>query len=278
MKKSWSELPLRDTVRVGSSRPGPQRAEPQRAEPARSTAVASEPLRGEDADRAVAAQLDTDLRPAPLTHQFGTTVRLADPVLEKALEATRAHVRRAAAAEGYAAGHAAGMQAGTARAQMAAEAIAAAAAQAAAVTAAKTDIALGALRAAASALEASVLPTLQGAEDVVLQTAVELAEALVGRELTFTAEQGRAPGLDAVGRALASMPGTAPVTVRLSPADMAALDLTAAAALPSASGRPVEFIKDFGVERGGAIAQCDAVQIDAQLGAAMARIRAVLEA
>lgn len=278
MKKSWSELPVSDTVRVGSTRPMPQRAEPQRAEPARSDIITSEPLHGADADRAVPARLDTDLRPAPLTHRFGTTVRLADPVLEKALEATRAHVRRAAVAEGYAAGHAAGMQAGPARADKAAAATAAAAAQAAAVTGTKVDIALGALRAAADALEASVRPTLQGAEEVVLRTAVELAEALVGRELTFTAGGGQGPGLDAVGRALASMPGSAPVTVRLSPADMVALDLAKAAALPSAAGRRLEFVKDFSVERGGAIAECDAIWIDAQLGAAMARIRAVLDA
>jgi flagellar assembly protein FliH len=139
-------------------------------------------------------------------------------------------------------------------------------------------MALGALRAAADALEAAVLPTLQAAEDVVLATAVELAEALVGRELTFTAAAGLGPGLDAVGRALASMPGTRPVTVRLSPADLAALDLTKAAALPAAAGRRLEFTADFGVERGGAIADCDAVRIDAQLGAALTRIRAVLEA
>ena len=277
MKKSWSELPLRGTVQVGSTRPGPQRAEPQRAEPARSIAVTGEPLHGADADRAVTAQLDTDLRPAPLTHRFGTSVRLADPVLEGALEATRVHVRRAATADGYAAGHAAGMRAGQARADKAAAATAAAAAQAAAVTAAKVDIALGALRAAADALEAAVLPTLQGAEDIVLRTAVELAEALLARELTLTTAAGLDAGLDAVGRALASVPGSAPVTVRLSPADLAALDLAKAAVLPAAAGRRLEFVKDFSVERGGAIAECDAVQIDAQLGAAMARIRAVLD-
>ena len=266
MKKSWSESPLRESMR----------AEPQRAEPARSAPVTPEPLRGVDADRAVTARLDTDLRPAPLTHRFGTSVRLADPVLEEALAATRAHVRRAATAEGYAQGHAAGMRAGQARAEKAAAAATAAAAQAAAVTAAKVDIALGALHAAADALEAAVLPTLQGAEDVVLSTAVELAEALLGRELTFTAGAGLDPGLDAVGRALASMPGTRPVTVRLSPADLATLDLSAAAALPAAAGRRLEFTADFSVERGGAIADCDAVRIDAQLGAALTRIRAVL--
>jgi len=77
---------------------------------------------------------------------------------------------------------------------------------------------------------------------------------------------------------LASVPGSAPATVRLSPADLAVLDLAKAAALPGAVGRKLEFVKDFSVERGGAIVDCDAVRIDAQLGAAMARIRAVLDA
>lgn len=273
MKKSWSELPPGTDARSESSRAKPQRAEPHRAEPARSAAVVIEPLHGADADRAVRAQLDTDLRPAPLTHRFGTTVRLADPVLERALEATRAHVRRAATAEGYAQGHAAGMKAGQARADKTAAATAAANAQAAAVTAAKVDIALGGLRAAADALEAAVLPTLAGAEEVVLRTGVELAEALLARELTLTPEAG----LDAVGRALASMPGTRPVTVRLNPADLATLDLAKATELPAVGGRPLLFTPDFSVERGGAIADCDAVRIDAQLGAAMTRIREVLE-
>jgi flagellar assembly protein FliH len=249
-----------------------------RAEPARSEPVTPEPLRGAAAERAVLARLDTDLRPAPLTHRFGTSVRLADPVLEEALAATRAHVRRAATAEGYAQGHAAGVRAARARTEAVAAATAERDARTTAANAVRVEAALAGLRRAADALEAAALPTLQAAEDLILHTAVDLAQALLGRELTLSAAAGLDGGLEAVGRALASVPGSRPITVRLHPADLAVLDQARAGALPAAGGRVLEFVADPAVELGGAIAQCDAVRIDAQLGAALTRIREVLEA
>jgi flagellar assembly protein FliH len=96
--------------------------------------------------------------------------------------------------------------------------------------------------------------------------ALEIAEAVVGRELAISAD----PGADAVRRALRKVSPTATVTVHLHPDDRAALDLTVL------GDRRVSLVDDPGLARGDAVLKTDTGIVDATIGAALARVREVL--
>src|SRR3712207_9416871 len=68
-------------------------------------------------------------------------------------------------------------------------------------------------------------------------------------------------------------PADAPTVVRLHPDDLAELPADALAELPDT----VRVVGDLSVERAGAVAETGATRVDAQLGAAPERVRAVLE-
>jgi flagellar assembly protein FliH len=95
-----------------------------------------------------------------------------------------------------------------------------------------------------------------------------LVEDLLGRELAVAA----APGLDALRRALRLCPADAPVVVRLHPDDLAEIPAPALAELPDS----VTVTGDPRIERAGAVAETGPQRIDAQLGAAVERVQAVL--
>jgi flagellar assembly protein FliH len=78
---------------------------------------------------------------------------------------------------------------------------------------------------------------------------------------------------DAVGRALADVPSGAEVTVRLHPDDA---DLTPDDVATLAPGCAVELVLDASVERHGAVVTVGDRTVDAQVGAALARVREVL--
>lgn len=229
-------------------------------------------LRGAAASGASAARLDVELRSSRFQNEGAFDTRLADPTLQRAFEAMADEVRTAARAEGYASGWAAGHLA-------AAEAVRASAVEAqrereAAAQAAQATVtaALRALAAAATNLEQRAVTPAENLRDAVLEGAMELAEALVGHELSISAT----PGLDAVRRALALAPAGVAVTARLNPLDLpGARD--ALAALPSDElGREIRLVADASVEQAGCIVECDAARIDAQLSTALARVRGVL--
>jgi len=100
--------------------------------------------------------------------------------------------------------------------------------------------------------------------------AIELAEQLVGRELATTDEQLAA----AMMRAMNLAPRRGAVVLRVHPLDRNAADSIAEDGQELA-GR-VEIVADATVERGGCIAVVGPLQIDAQLGAALQRVRDVL--
>jgi flagellar assembly protein FliH len=224
-------------------------------------------LRGGAAEAAPAARLDIGLRPG-VRHD----ARLVDPTLAVAFEEVAESVRTAARAEGYAVGWAEGRRAA---AQHAAEEAAAAQARAdaqAAADAARTERAVRALQAAVDALEARAITPATELADVITTAAFELATALLGRELALAEN----PGLDAIRRALHLAPAGRPVTARLHPDDAPAVR-DAAAAVPSDEwGREITVVADPAVEPGGAIVDCDASRIDAQLGPALERVREAL--
>ncbi|MGY1660053.1 FliH/SctL family protein [Geodermatophilus sp. SYSU D00705] len=189
--------------------------------------------------------------------------RLGDVYAEE-LARLREHARR----EGYAAGHAEGVQAAGA---VVAEAERAAEARLAEVQARwerRMVSATAALGAAVAQLEAAAVPVADDVRDSVISIVLTLVEDLLCRELAIA----DSPALDAVRRALTLCPADAPVVVRLHPDDLAELPAEALAELPAT----VRVVGDLSVERAGAVAETGPSRVDAQLGSALERVRAVL--
>ncbi len=154
--------------------------------------------------------------------------------------------------DGYRAGMAEGLAAG--RAAMAAESVAASA---------RLEELLRSLAAAAEELRRRQALDLAGLEDALARAAVDLASAIIGREL----EVSKSPGADALARALALVPAGSVAVARLHPAD--------AAILADPPGG-LTLIPDPAVEPGGCILEVGHSRIDAQLGSALDRVRASL--
>jgi flagellar assembly protein FliH len=193
----------------------------------------------------------------------GTGFRLGDVY---AAELTR--LRQQAHAEGYAAGHAEGM---LAAAEVVAETERAAATRLAEAQARwdrRLASATAALAAAAAQLEASVAPVADDVRDSIVAAVLTLVEDLLGRELALA----DSPVLDAVRRALTLCPADAPIVLRLHPDDLAEVPAGALAELPDS----VRIVADARIERAGAVAETGPRRIDAQLGAALERVQAVL--
>jgi flagellar assembly protein FliH len=192
-----------------------------------------------------------------------TSFRLGDVYAEE-LARLREHARQ----EGYAAGHAEGSQA--------AETVVAEAEQAAEARLAEVQArwerrmvsATAALGAAVTQLEQAALPVAEDVRDSVITIVLTLVEDVLCRELALA----DSPVVDAVRRALTLCPADAPTVVRLHPDDLAELPAEALAELPDT----VRVVGDLSVERAGAVAETGATRVDAQLGAALERVRAVL--
>lgn len=143
---------------------------------------------------------------------------------------------------------------------------------------------------AARALDARVVQSVSDAEEVLVATAFDLAEAVVGYELRASEPAADAPPADepatpgdpdpragrtaraAVARALAGADGSVVTTLRLHPLDLALLDESTRAS--SAPG--VVFAADPSLGRGDAEADLPAGLIDARLDTALARARQAL--
>jgi flagellar assembly protein FliH len=194
---------------------------------------------------------------------------LLDPMQRAALDSLTSDLRQGARAEGYAVGWAEGRRAADEAAVLQATVAATAQAEEARCSATALASALRALTAAADALEARAVVPAAELADAVVTGAFELAQALLGRELSLTAD----PGLDALRRALVLLPENRPVTARMNPDDAS----VCRAGLATASlGREVLVVSDPTVEPGGAIVACDSTRVDAQLGPAIDRVREVL--
>ncbi|TFC93856.1 MULTISPECIES: FliH/SctL family protein [Cryobacterium] len=174
-------------------------------------------------------------------------------------------------ARGHAAGYTAGLRAAAADVDARIERHDAEHAAAALHQQARVDRAVTLLGAAAAALHQRTAPVLREAEDTLVATAVELAEAILGHELADTDTSARAalnraliPGADAVG-------GTGrPQAVRMNPADLALIDLV------TRTDAGVDFIADADLARGDAIAEFPDGFLDARIGTALARAKAAL--
>ncbi|MEX2658093.1 MAG: FliH/SctL family protein [Acidimicrobiales bacterium] len=207
-----------------------------------------------DTPRRARVLRDVSVAPVPVLADLGL---LTGPA--------RRAVDPAAVAEAQAAGHAAGRAEGYDAGRL--EALADAAVARAALADAGAA-ALAALERASAELAAREARSLADVEHAVLACAFELATAVVGRELALASD----PGRDALRRALVLAPERESVTAHLHPDDVALLgDPT-----ELSPGREVTVVADPAVERGGCVLEAGPCRIDAQLGAALARVKAVL--
>ncbi|WP_164704341.1 FliH/SctL family protein [Blastococcus litoris] len=193
----------------------------------------------------------------------GPSFRLGDVYAEE-LERLRARAHE----EGFAAGHAEGM---TAAAAVVAETERAAAERLADVQARwerRMASAAAALAAAATRFDEASVPVADEIRETVVGTVLTLVEDLLGRELALAED----PVMDAVRRALALVPADAPAVVRIHPDDLAEVPAESLAELPAS----VRVVADAGIERAGAVVETGPRRIDAQLGAALERVQAVL--
>ncbi|WP_409332260.1 FliH/SctL family protein [Trujillonella humicola] len=190
-------------------------------------------------------------------------LRLGDVYAEE-LARLREHARE----EGFAAGHAEGVMAAAQTLADTEEEARARLAESQARWERRLVSATAALGAAAAQLEQAAVPTAEELRDSVLDAVLVLVEDLLGRELAGV----DAAGVDALRRAMTLLPADAPSIVRLHPDDLAEVPAEALAALPAS----VTVVGDLSVERAGAIGECGVQRVDAQLGSALARVRAVL--
>jgi flagellar assembly protein FliH len=205
-------------------------------------------LRGAAAARAAEAPLATEvLRPTFQPSPIDAAI------LAQAMEDARA------------AGHAEGLAAGLAEGRAAAREMIAA--QAVALVAQLTD-AVESLRRAAAQVAAPQAVALDAFGGDVATLAFSIAEAVVGRELAVA----ESPGRDAVARALRMDVPAGLTEVHLHPDDLA----TAGELADLAPDRDLTIVPNPAVERGGCIVRVGTCTIDAQIGAALDRVREAL--
>ncbi len=131
---------------------------------------------------------------------------------------------------------------------------------------AESDRILAVLNSAVRALHARNAPVLSAAEDVLAAAAVELAEAVLGEELS----DGEKSARSALERALSAAVPSEIVTVRMNPADLAVLGGT------DMSNAEVRLTADPSLAPGDAIAVLPDGFLDARIGTALARAKQAL--
>jgi flagellar assembly protein FliH len=212
-------------------------------------------LRGDLASEATAASFGVDLR---------RTAPVDSAPVERAKEAART--------AGYAEGWAQGQRAAALAAQAAQDQAAAAEQAYDARRAAALAQGINAIGRAAAGLENQLLPTLAELQELIISHALELAEAILGRELADP--DGR--GTDAVRRAVAASPDSGDITVRLNPDDYRNIMGSATDADYNYEGRPVHLRPDPGLRPGDAVAETGSTTVDASIGTALQRAREAL--
>jgi flagellar assembly protein FliH len=225
-------------------------------------------LRGGVATAARSARLDSDLRTTPFAAAHVVDARLTDPHLQEVVaEAARVAVEQGRA-EGRAAGYAEGLAHAAAEAAQAERTRAAEAQAVATAQRARVAEALGLLSTATAALQEREAVAVAEVEQTVADLALQLARAVLQRELAITQD----PGREALVRALRLAPDGAPVVARLHPQDLGLLqDVEELSA-----GRDLQLVADPDVERGGCVVDTAGRRIDTQVSVALERIAQVL--
>lgn len=189
--------------------------------------------------------------PFPSLEELAATVPAASGEIATVSPAERAAELEQARREGFERGLAEGREAGRREA----------------IEAARPDVAF-ALTALTEAIEdlhrRDNVAAARIAEETI-DLALTIAEAVIGRELQI----GTGIGRDALVRAMTVAPDRGEAVARMHPLDVATLRGTDNVV----AGRAIEIVADDTVERGGAIVTVGATTIDAQLGAALDRVR-----
>jgi flagellar assembly protein FliH len=231
----------------------------------RSTSSEGVVVRDVPVEATTATNHATDLRTGAWT-RLGSGSALGDTVTETLLSGLAQESYRAARAQGYATGWAEGRRVALARAAAEAEAARALAEQQAARHRAEHAQCLQALHAAAEQMQRALAAAVEEVGTQAVEVALELTEAILGREVATTAD----PGGDAVRRALGLVDPHVTMTVRLHPEDRAALDPR------HLTGRDVNVVADPTLARGDAMVETEGNVVDATIGTALARVREVL--
>lgn len=189
--------------------------------------------------------------------------RAVFPALKTARDATADSL---AYAHGHTAGYTAGLRGAAAEAEERRSRMEAEHAAVLSHAEARTGQALATLAAAAAALEASVVPVITDAQDALAASALDLAEAILGRELSDADTAARA----ALARATGVGPSAGTRTVRMHPADLSVLDKV------TREAAAVLFVADETLERGDAITEFGAGYLDARISTALGRARKAL--
>ena len=226
----------------------------------------SKVLRGHAA-AARPAYLDTELGRAPTLTLINTEVEpdelpeQTDGVVDEAYAAGYELGYVEGYNEGKAVGYADGYQAGNEKAATAALA-------AATERESLLRDALDALTAAAGECNTRQAASIADMERTIVDAVFDLAQTLLGRELSTT----RTPGRDALARALSMVRDHGNVTARLHPDDIATIGDLA----DLAPGRVITIVADPNVEPAGCVLEAGAMRVDAQLGPALERAKRAL--
>jgi flagellar assembly protein FliH len=228
----------------------------------------SKVLRGHAAS-ARPAFLDTELGHAPTLTLIATPEDepvvepdpLADPTADEAYAAGYELGYVEGYNEGKAVGYADGYQAGNEKA-------AAAALLGGEERDTRTREALAALTDAAEQCNGRQAASIADMERTIVDAVFDLAQTLLGRELSVT----RTPGRDALARALSMVRDHGNVTARMNPADIETIGDLA----ELAPGRVITIVPDAGIEPAGCVIEAGAMKVDAQLGTALERAKRAL--
>lgn len=141
----------------------------------------------------------------------------------------------------------------------------------------RLEEATAAMGAAAAQLHAHDRAVLDDFSDKVFELAIELAVAVVGRELSSM----DAPVVEAAKRAAGLVPERSDIVVRVNPADadlVAEADGTASDDLAAVFGarHSITVVADASIEAGACIVHVGALRIDTQVGPALERMRSAL--
>lgn len=169
------------------------------------------------------------------------------------------------AIRGHAAGYAAGRKQAEAELAGLRERLESEAAEASEAARARIGSALEALARAASDFRSRQAPVLQSVDASIASAAIELAEAIVGHELSTAGGSARA----ALDRAsVGAVPAGS--IVRLNPQDIAVI-VAEGGAQPG-----LELVADYSLERGDAVVDLQHGSLDARVSASLQRARAAL--
>lgn len=171
-----------------------------------------------------------------------------------------------ASIRGHTAGYAAGRRLAEQELEALRESIVRESVQRAEQASAELQLALEALERSAEEFNNRELPLLNSVDAAIAAAAVELAEVIIGRELSSADDSARA----AVARAMQEVVAPANV-VRLNPEDIATI---------TARGRHkprIELVADATLSRGDAVVELADGSIDARVSSSLARARAALQ-